>query len=202
MAVKNCFIRGSVVRYVQLPAEHVDTQLLEDATRRGTYLDSKLHHLFLLLTSFVFTRRGAEPGQTVVFLMISLGVRGCLRVDVIPGRFQRESGILSNFTRSASASARSAILYDICEEKYRNSCTGNIFDSSEILRGNLFMRQFTRSHFRFLWVPPYFDRSVCAGRDHLTGIGRVMFRPSNHLFMYFRRRIWLQHLRLWCACKY
>ncbi|KAJ7163623.1 U6 snRNA-associated Sm-like protein LSm2 [Mycena crocata] len=36
MAVKNCFIRGSVVRYVQLPSEHVDTQLLEDATRRGT----------------------------------------------------------------------------------------------------------------------------------------------------------------------
>lgn len=35
MAVKNCFIRGSVVRYVQLPSEHVDTQLLEDATRRG-----------------------------------------------------------------------------------------------------------------------------------------------------------------------
>ncbi|KAH9917924.1 uncharacterized protein BXZ73DRAFT_53237, partial [Epithele typhae] len=35
MAVKNCFIRGSVVRYVQLPAESVDTQLLEDATRRG-----------------------------------------------------------------------------------------------------------------------------------------------------------------------
>lgn len=37
MAVKNCFIRGSVVRYVQLPAEHVDTQLLEDATRRGKH---------------------------------------------------------------------------------------------------------------------------------------------------------------------
>jgi hypothetical protein len=37
MAVKNCFIRGSVVRYVQIPAEHIDTQLLEDATRRGTY---------------------------------------------------------------------------------------------------------------------------------------------------------------------
>ncbi len=36
MAVKNCSIRGSVVWYVQLPAEHVDTQLLEDATRRGT----------------------------------------------------------------------------------------------------------------------------------------------------------------------
>lgn len=37
MAVKNCFIRGSVVRYVQLPPENVDTQLLEDATRRGAY---------------------------------------------------------------------------------------------------------------------------------------------------------------------
>lgn len=35
MAVKNCFIRGSVVRYVQIPASGIDTQLLEDATRRG-----------------------------------------------------------------------------------------------------------------------------------------------------------------------
>jgi len=28
------FIRGSVVRYVHLPVSAVDTQLLEDATRR------------------------------------------------------------------------------------------------------------------------------------------------------------------------
>ncbi|KAI5809934.1 hypothetical protein DFH27DRAFT_537014 [Peziza echinospora] len=33
-AVKNIFIRGSVVRYVHLPANAVDTALLEDATRR------------------------------------------------------------------------------------------------------------------------------------------------------------------------
>ncbi|KAK6501751.1 U6 snRNA-associated Sm-like protein LSm2 [Arthrobotrys musiformis] len=33
-AVKNVFIRGSVVRYVHLPAVAVDTALLEDATRR------------------------------------------------------------------------------------------------------------------------------------------------------------------------
>ncbi|KAF2460049.1 hypothetical protein BDY21DRAFT_377589 [Lineolata rhizophorae] len=33
-SVKNVFIRGSVVRYVHLPAEKVDTVLLEDATRR------------------------------------------------------------------------------------------------------------------------------------------------------------------------
>ncbi|ESA44187.1 U6 snRNA-associated Sm-like protein LSm2 [Neurospora crassa] len=33
-AVKNVFIRGSVVRYVHLPQESVDIQLLEDATRR------------------------------------------------------------------------------------------------------------------------------------------------------------------------
>lgn len=35
MSVKNCFIRGSVVRYVQMPASAMDTTLLEDATRRG-----------------------------------------------------------------------------------------------------------------------------------------------------------------------
>ncbi|KAI8825684.1 Sm-D1 protein, partial [Fimicolochytrium jonesii] len=34
MSVKNCFIRGSVVRYVSLPAQAVDTALLQDAARR------------------------------------------------------------------------------------------------------------------------------------------------------------------------
>ncbi|KAK0660816.1 hypothetical protein QBC41DRAFT_330770 [Cercophora samala] len=33
-AVKNVFIRGSVVRYVHLPSGSVDVDLLEDATRR------------------------------------------------------------------------------------------------------------------------------------------------------------------------
>ncbi|KAJ3185834.1 U6 snRNA-associated Sm-like protein LSm2 [Gaertneriomyces sp. JEL0708] len=34
MSVKNCFIRGSVVRYVSLPPQFVDTALLQDAARR------------------------------------------------------------------------------------------------------------------------------------------------------------------------
>eukprot|EP00051_Salpingoeca_urceolata_P028097 m.484990 g.484990 ORF g.484990 m.484990 type:complete len:96 (-) comp23617_c0_seq1:27-314(-) len=34
MAVKNCFIRGSVVRYIQLPQDEIDTGLLQDAARR------------------------------------------------------------------------------------------------------------------------------------------------------------------------
>ncbi|RUS83057.1 hypothetical protein EGW08_009196 [Elysia chlorotica] len=34
LSVKTCFIRGSVVRYVQLPADECDTQLLQDATRK------------------------------------------------------------------------------------------------------------------------------------------------------------------------
>ncbi|RXK41356.1 U6 snRNA-associated Sm-like protein LSm2 [Tremella mesenterica] len=38
MAVKNCFIRGSVVRYVRMGARSVDTTLLEDATRRGEFM--------------------------------------------------------------------------------------------------------------------------------------------------------------------
>ena len=32
-SVKNCFIRGSVVRYVQIPKSEVDTELLQDSTR-------------------------------------------------------------------------------------------------------------------------------------------------------------------------
>jgi len=34
LSVSNCFIRGSVVRYVQLPSDEIDTQLLQDATRK------------------------------------------------------------------------------------------------------------------------------------------------------------------------
>ncbi|MCO5547450.1 hypothetical protein L7F22_053299 [Adiantum nelumboides] len=34
LSVKNCFIRGSVVRYVQLPPDGVDIEVLHDATRR------------------------------------------------------------------------------------------------------------------------------------------------------------------------
>lgn len=32
--LKSCFIRGSVVRYIQIPPEHVDTELLQDAARK------------------------------------------------------------------------------------------------------------------------------------------------------------------------
>lgn len=52
MAVKNCFIRGSVVRYVTLPAEHVDTQLLEDATRRGAFIWLFNHSKIVLIPYF------------------------------------------------------------------------------------------------------------------------------------------------------
>ena len=33
-SLKNCFIRGSVVRYVQINPGDVDTELLQDATRK------------------------------------------------------------------------------------------------------------------------------------------------------------------------
>ncbi|KRY69989.1 U3 small nucleolar RNA-associated protein 15 -like protein [Trichinella pseudospiralis] len=42
VSVKNCFIRGSVVRYVHLPADEVDTQLLQDATRKEHMHDYKV----------------------------------------------------------------------------------------------------------------------------------------------------------------
>lgn len=34
LSVKNCFLRGSVVRYVQLPPEDIDVTLLQDAARK------------------------------------------------------------------------------------------------------------------------------------------------------------------------
>lgn len=34
MSLKNCFIRGSVVRYVQINPVDVNTELLQDATRK------------------------------------------------------------------------------------------------------------------------------------------------------------------------
>lgn len=34
MSVKNCFIRGSVVRYVELPPSKVDVELLKESSRR------------------------------------------------------------------------------------------------------------------------------------------------------------------------
>ena len=33
-SVRTCFVRGSVVRYVQLPPDGVDVDILHDATRR------------------------------------------------------------------------------------------------------------------------------------------------------------------------
>ncbi|KAI9292145.1 AmphiBrf43 [Neoconidiobolus thromboides FSU 785] len=36
LSLKNCFIRGSVVRYVQLSSKDVDFALLQDATRRNS----------------------------------------------------------------------------------------------------------------------------------------------------------------------
>lgn len=35
-SIKNCFVRGSVVRYIQIPAAEVDTELLQDAARKET----------------------------------------------------------------------------------------------------------------------------------------------------------------------
>lgn len=36
LAVKNVFIRGSVVRYIQIPASEVDVQLLQDSCRKDS----------------------------------------------------------------------------------------------------------------------------------------------------------------------
>lgn len=84
IAVRNCFIRGSVVRYVQLPKAAVDTQLLEDATRRGQYQSSYLSLGFAYLSNDCTgagadafggssVRREHEPKQAVDWSKLSRG---------------------------------------------------------------------------------------------------------------------------------
>ncbi|KAL3107132.1 hypothetical protein niasHT_019528 [Heterodera trifolii] len=34
ISVKNCFVRGSVIRYVHLPTDGIDTALLQEASRK------------------------------------------------------------------------------------------------------------------------------------------------------------------------
>ena len=34
VSVKNCFVRGSTIRYIQIPRDEVDTELLQDAARK------------------------------------------------------------------------------------------------------------------------------------------------------------------------
>ena len=41
LSVKRIFIRGSVVRYIQLNKEHVDLQVLQDASRRAARPDTE-----------------------------------------------------------------------------------------------------------------------------------------------------------------
>ncbi|XP_055626942.1 U6 snRNA-associated Sm-like protein LSm2 isoform X1 [Toxorhynchites rutilus septentrionalis] len=48
LSVKNCFIRGSVVRYVQLPGDEVDTQLLQDAARKEAVTSNSYVHATII----------------------------------------------------------------------------------------------------------------------------------------------------------
>ena len=34
VSVKSCFVRGSTIRYIQIPRDEVDTELLQDAARK------------------------------------------------------------------------------------------------------------------------------------------------------------------------
>ena len=41
LALRTIFVRGSVVRYVHVPREHVDTELLQDAARKEALESAK-----------------------------------------------------------------------------------------------------------------------------------------------------------------
>ena len=64
LSVKNCFIRGSVVRYVQLPADEVDTQLLQDAARKEAMQQKQ----------WWGCRTGFRPGRAFVWRSFSFSL--------------------------------------------------------------------------------------------------------------------------------
>ncbi|KYQ96743.1 LSM domain-containing protein [Tieghemostelium lacteum] len=45
LSVRNCFIRGSVVRYVHLPAEDVDVETLQDHSRLEAREQKKMQQM-------------------------------------------------------------------------------------------------------------------------------------------------------------
>ena len=42
LTLQNCFIRGSVVKYIELPPKEVDTELLQDAARNSNAPQAKV----------------------------------------------------------------------------------------------------------------------------------------------------------------
>ena len=57
MSVKNCFIRGSVVRYVQLPADECDTQILQDAARKEAAQSKQRWYCFIGFLELCFSNK-------------------------------------------------------------------------------------------------------------------------------------------------
>lgn len=110
MAVKNCFIRGSVVRYVQLPAEHVDTQLLEDATRRGMF--PKRLRVTVLMRDIINFDRGPQPEQTPVNCILPIRlyspmyiIKAFMEVPIYPAFF--------NFLQRTECFNQTILIYTI-----------------------------------------------------------------------------------------
>ncbi len=65
-------MRGSVVRYVHLPSQHVDTALLQDATRREVWLALVIviesNDSFLSCGTGLVTILTTDPGSELLFL--------------------------------------------------------------------------------------------------------------------------------------
>lgn len=177
MAVKNCFIRGSVVRYVQLPSEHVDTQLLEDATRRGTSL--YVFHPSLLCGRtaamddadyYCRLYRIGQPGQTMI-----LAYR--LNPAVIAFRFLSLHWLLAL-----------RYLHDALNtNRHCTTISHHALITSQEDKLNILIYKYTAvglSGTR-VWVSPDFYRAVRTGSDHLPSLVWVVFRPSDDLVVHF-----------------
>lgn len=71
-AVKNLFVRGSTVRYVHLSASSVDCTLLQDASRRGMYID-RIPEAYTNYNRGLGAGRQIEGSHGVQFLHVYYG---------------------------------------------------------------------------------------------------------------------------------
>lgn len=173
MAVKNCFIRGSVVRYVQLPAEHVDTQLLEDATRRGMCGCLYIH----VLDANVTVRYRGGQWQTVKpfgLLLCTLRQKTVMRSGraCIFGRAHNCFRIGQHLCilRRVSLHHIDHATFDAYRSRARIGAAKSQGMVSWIFEYKIVLRR----------LPPDLHRAISTRSNHLTVFRRMMLNPSYH----------------------
>ncbi|CAI9288621.1 unnamed protein product [Lactuca saligna] len=131
LSVRNCFIRGSVVRYVQLPPEGVDIELLHDATRRearGEITYSSLGYISeVTYSSSGQQKLGNNLELYPMELKVVLDRKLAIKIDITRYNVDNKSNLygISRLTENA----------DIIDELEKNNLTPQPANSDSFLIG-------------------------------------------------------------------